>query len=971
MPKLRTTSFGGILPKADPGKLPEGYAQQAQNCDLTDGMLSPLETLGVLHTYTGKHLVCGEAGTTTLATWQAITDGAFDLVWKGCEDESYTTTSITGLDFSGDSTMYEVAETISVELASELAGQDLRCLWKEDHFVFKSQDGQDHVYSLQEASAGTDISGTGYLNGQHYNGGNLVCSTAGSATPATWAAVSDAYFTIVWGTLGDGWHTETVVGPVDFSECASMAGVAEEIRLQTIVDVPDLVQICDWETDHFKFSSEAGSYVRAVNAVPGTTGTDISGTSWMNGQDDVDAKSVPSQSVLPFNFYDGASSEPFDWTWLMWAEFCPVAHSPIQDDSYDRYYHGHPRSLDEWQGPFLSVRTGGAAYEYRLAIPTPDNAPTVANQAKDSVTWTRQWGCFYEEPDGTQVDQDDLTEGVDVIENTPGEEYELDPIPARDTASESALFVLWFDAYDADGNHLGRVYADHSAYGTSSDLFVAGAETTMRQENTTTAVATLSYDTSRASDYEVIRSYLYTYVTSYGEEGAPSAASEVVSCTPAQDVLVSAMDMGDSEHTARTVTAIRIYRTVTTVAGTEYHYVTEIDFKQETLNDSAAVTDEGGGIVGLPCTAHGFSSGDWITIAGTTNYDGNYEVEASSTAGSIHVTATYVAENLSNTDTATLIFLDTLADDDTGEILPSLTWSEPKDGMQNLTNCAGGFLAGSYDNTVYFSEPYYPHAWPTDYAISVEHDIVALAPLDNGIVILTEAGLHFVLGAHPAQMTLVESPVRQVCVSARSVVTVGNSIFYASPDGLVAITGTNASLVSAPWFDRATWQDLDFERLACAAHDSELLISDGTTTYIADVSLNPMLLTTTSQTFDASFSDPLTDTLYMVDGDELKAWRRGDSMRQLSWHSQDYYFARRFSPTSARIVADEYPVAAGDEVQLLLYADGTLAATITITDDRAFRIPRLAPAKQWSAKILAKSAIREFALATSMAELTA
>ena len=55
-----------------------------------------------------------------------------------------------------------------------------------------------------------------------------------------------------------------------------------------------------------------------------------------------------------------------------------------------------------------------------------------------------------------------------------------------------------------------------------------------------------------------------------------------------------------------------------------------------------------------------------------------------------------------------------------------VTWDEPPAGLQGLTALAGGVFAGFVGRTVYFSEPYEPHAWPAVYAREVTHDIVAM-----------------------------------------------------------------------------------------------------------------------------------------------------------------------------------------------------------------------------------------------------
>lgn len=91
--------------------------------------------------------------------------------------------------------------------------------------------------------------------------------------------------------------------------------------------------------------------------------------------------------------------------------------------------------------------------------------------------------------------------------------------------------------------------------------------------------------------------------------------------------------------------------TAETLAGTD----TVRPAVRKTLG-AAAATDEGGGLVGLPCAAHGLPIGAEIVVVGTTNYDATYTVKRGTTADKILVTATYTAETLDGTETATAYF---------------------------------------------------------------------------------------------------------------------------------------------------------------------------------------------------------------------------------------------------------------------------------------------------------------------------
>ena len=87
------------------------------------------------------------------------------------------------------------------------------------------------------------------------------------------------------------------------------------------------------------------------------------------------------------------------------------------------------------------------------------------------------------------------------------------------------------------------------------------------------------------------------------------------------------------------------YITNATVTCTLYEYTT-----RKTLDKGPAV-DKGGGLVGLPCSAHGRSSGDYVLIGSSINYDAEYQLDATTSANELVVTASYVAETFNGRET--------------------------------------------------------------------------------------------------------------------------------------------------------------------------------------------------------------------------------------------------------------------------------------------------------------------------------
>jgi len=738
---------------------------------------------------------------------------------------------------------------------------------------------------------------------------------------------------------------------------------------------------------------------------------------------------------------------PWNGSWQTWASEVNVAKSPLVDDFYTRIYFtgdGAPkvRGLD------------GAVKTFALGIPKPPTAPTVAAQAKGSIDWSRDWGWFYEEPDGTQNDIDRtisireaafgwtlsgggvdewylrlaagtdpniLSQPLSVFENVTtamaegvlgalvagewgygdndalgystiyvrltvggdpdlqaagfvrsllvpnevvkGKQYVLPYLPDKSAASASAVFVLWFTAVDSNGSLLGRLYPQHSAYKENSDFFLQGASGTAAQTNSTTAIFDITYDTSRASEYTLDRSYVQTYVSAWGEEGPPSDESVLVAVDPTQDCNLTALP--------------------TTV----FQYL-----------DNAAAVNEGSGKVGLPVSGNQFRAGQTVTIAGTVNFNGSFVLQDGTTGAKLIIIDAYVAEvipavatatlaaashnitakriyrtvtSLSGTDfqlvaeiaLATATYLDTLTDGDCTTVLPSEGWVVPRYNLEGLIVCPWGGLAGFVDRTVCFTPAGHLHAWPAEYELPVEHDIVALAVIGGSIAILTDTKPYVTSGAEPGALVASEIPFPQGCVSARGVAAFGGIILYPSPDGLALLDPASPRMITEGLYDLPEWRALVPSAMIGAIHDNRYFGTTASGMIILRFG-SQNIHTETAETATAFYADPETDTLYLVQGTSLKSWGTAAGNKTATWRGKEYRFPAPWAPACARVVADSY-----SSVTLRLYANGVLVSSSTVAGGTAFRLPILRKEKAWWLEVVSDSPIHELTVGNALSEL--
>jgi hypothetical protein len=155
---------------------------------------------------------------------------------------------------------------------------------------------------------------------------------------------------------------------------------------------------------------------------------------------------------------------------------------------------------------------------------------------------------------------------------------------------------------------------------------------------------------------------------------------------------------------------------------------------------------------------------------------------------------------------ATASYDDTKAQEDLGEVCPSRYWEPPVEGLRGLTMGANGIAAAFKGSTAHFSESFLPHAWPAEYRQSLEFPIVAVGALPQGFVFATTGQPYILDGGDPSSMTPVKLPLKQACVSKRSMVELEGAVVYASPDGLVAVTQGGANVVTEAILSREEWQ---------------------------------------------------------------------------------------------------------------------------------------------------------------------
>ena len=281
-------------------------------------------------------------------------------------------------------------------------------------------------------------------------------------------------------------------------------------------------------------------------------------------------------------------------------------------------------------------------------------------------------------------------------------------------------------------------------------------------------------------------------------------------------------------------------------------------------------------------------------------------------------------------------YLDNFADDRLGESCPTFNWEMPSATMKGLVALPNGIMAGFVGNSIYFSEPNLPYAWNPEYTVVIEYEVVGMVAFGQSIFVGTKGNPYVVSGADSAGMSAIKLELNQSCVSKRSLKTIGGSVIYASPDGLVLYQNGGANVYTSGIISKADWQALtpssikgvEFENRYYAFHSGGCLIFD----------LTSGSYTKSDQTADAVFSDRTSDTLFILTSTTIKnvSTLSGTALTG-SYKSRIYRFPKPVALAWLYMDADTAFSASTTTVKL--YRDGVLVITKSVTTNDPVRLP--------------------------------
>lgn len=303
----------------------------------------------------------------------------------------------------------------------------------------------------------------------------------------------------------------------------------------------------------------------------------------------------------------------------------------------------------------------------------------------------------------------------------------------------------------------------------------------------------------------------------------------------------------------------------------------------------------------------------------------------------------------------------------TGGTTAKPSWLPPPDDMRGLIELWSG-MHGGFDGKQFLTcQAFNPHAWPVEYRRQVPDTIVGSAKWGQNWLLATTGLPRVVMGTTPLAMADTPINFMEACLAKRSVIGVGHGVCWASSRGLCYHGRLGTKILTKDILTQAQWRALDPDSIIGAAWQGYYIgfYDDGTKkAFMIDPAEPERGIIWVNQGAYAIFSDPLSDTLYLLDASNvIKKWDAG-TVTAATFKSKVFRHPKAVTPGAARIIGTTYPVT------FSMWADGVLKVNAqSITNDTPFRLPSGYWAEEFQYEITGVGPVEGVYIAEEMVDL--
>jgi hypothetical protein len=322
----------------------------------------------------------------------------------------------------------------------------------------------------------------------------------------------------------------------------------------------------------------------------------------------------------------------------------------------------------------------------------------------------------------------------------------------------------------------------------------------------------------------VTRTYVYTFVTQWGEESAPSPAADnfvgnstagaewnitIPDVAPSNTYTISDIvySSGKLRLTLNTVFGLRDKETITVSDADDHingsYRIDTIDrvnkYAYIVMPTPDAIVDTTGTATrNAPHNTTGMVKRVYrsVTTADGTDY---YLV-----SGDIPVaTTTFV-------DEAEVI----------GEPLETIGWAMPPADLEGICVHASGAMMGFVGNQVCISEPYSPYAWPLSYVTVLDFPIVGIGISGQSAIVGTEGKPYVLTFSDPISATPQKLDENWPCLAKEGIVAFNGGVYYPTTIGLAFVGSAGMRIVTKDLYAQRDWDKIKPRSFKAGFYDS-------------------------------------------------------------------------------------------------------------------------------------------------------
>lgn len=432
--------------------------------------------------------------------------------------------------------------------------------------------------------------------------------------------------------------------------------------------------------------------------------------------------------------------------------------------------------------------------------------------------------------------------------------------------------------------------------------------------------ALVSPDCSKSNFIDAIdygrssRSYVYTYVNSCCDEGAPSLPSTVIDVDDGGGVMLTGFTLPDPEYD---IEKIRIYRLAS-------------GFDAEALNLESVMINE-----------------------------------------KSDVSEYFLVDEISIT---LATYLDRKRDIELGSVLETRDYSPPPKQLEGVITVGGTQLAGFYGNKIRFSLPNYPHVWQEADELTVPDNIRALVEFGDNVIVLTCGAIYTIepiadcktVGCRQVHKTAEDYPLVSCC-GGHGYTKTPLGVVFVTAEGLILTEGRSAQNITSPYFAQDDWRAMHPDRMSVVYHRDGIYFFSDDVAYCLqfNVSLAGWENSKLVQLSDRPlYAFSANEELYLVHKDGVYRWDMGDKYRPYLWRGKV-----EIAPSQVNFAGAKVSRYNGGDVKFKLTGDGIMIKEYQPLTTEKFRLPSGRRDTEFQVELSGTAEVYQVEISTSYSEL--